>query len=257
MKLVSFNLWGGTIYEPLMDYISEQSATTDIFCFQEVFSALPGAPETSSGARMFLFEELQELLKDFSGFFDLRSQGCDFQGLVDAPVSHGLAVFVRSRLETRSINSKLIGEVGELPDRLVKAQVLTVASANKLLSVINFHGVAQPGNKLDTPERLEQSKKLLEIARSLPNRPVILCGDLNLMPETESIKILEQDLNNLIKEFNITNTRNEVSWKRFSNIQKFSDFVFVSPGLKIKSFEVPYNEVSDHLPMLLDFDLSA
>ena len=78
MKLVSFNIWGGTLYQPLMDYLKVLSADADIFCFQEVFSGLSGAPEKSADARIFLFQELSALLKDFNGFYDGRSAGFDF-----------------------------------------------------------------------------------------------------------------------------------------------------------------------------------
>ena len=253
MKLVSFNVWGGTIYEPLVDYIGKLSADTDIFCFQEVFSSLPGAPIISSGARMFLFEELSVLLKDFSGFFDLRSEGFDFNGKINAPVSHGLATFIRKGLNVTSINSKIIDEVGEYADRLVKAQILTLNSEGKTLTIINFHGIALPGEKLDTPERISQSEKLSVVWRSLGNGEKILCGDFNLMPETKSIKILEACGRNLIKDFNIKNTRNKVSWKRFNSKQKFADYCFVSSGVEVQGFEVPYTEVSDHLAMILEF----
>jgi endonuclease/exonuclease/phosphatase family metal-dependent hydrolase len=255
MKLVSFNTWGGTIYESLMDYIGKLSEDTDIFCFQEIFSALPGAPVVSSGARMFLFEELSALLKDFTGFFDLSSEGCDFNGPLAAPVSYGLAVFIRHGLEVKSRNIKLIATTNQQIDRLVKAQIFTLVCAGMFLDVINFHGIAKPGDKLDTEERINQSKKLAEAWRSLGSMSKILCGDFNLMPQTQSVKILQDCGRNLIREFNIQNTRNKISWTRFNNKQNFADYCFVSSGVKVKNFQVPYTEASDHLAMVLEFDL--
>jgi endonuclease/exonuclease/phosphatase family metal-dependent hydrolase len=137
-----------------------------------------------------------------------------------------------------------------------KVQVLTLETNGKKFTVFNFHGVAQPGNKLDTPQRIQNSKRLGLIWDSLLDSEKILCGDFNLYPEIESIKILESRARNLIKEFNIQNTRNQVSWDKYpESHQKFADFTFVSPDLKVKSFEVPYNEVSDHLPMILEFEI--
>ena len=83
----------------------------------------------------------------------------------------------------------------------------------------------------------------------------ILCGDFNLMPETESIKMLGEAMRDLIKDYKITNTRNEISWKTYNNKQYFADFTFVSKDINVLNFEVPYNEVSDHLPMILEFEL--
>ena len=123
------------------------------------------------------------------------------------------------------------------------------------LNIFNYHGIAKPGDKLDTAERLEQSEKILKIWHNTGGHK-ILCGDFNLMPETQSVKILERSARNLIKEFNIDNTRNALSWNKFGHSkQHFADYVFVSPEIKVKSFEVPYMEVSDHLPMELVFRL--
>jgi endonuclease/exonuclease/phosphatase family metal-dependent hydrolase len=76
------------------------------------------------------------------------------------------------------------------------------------------------------------------------------------MPETESIKMLDNLGTNLIKEFKINNTRNEISWKKYHNRQSFADYIFVSPDIRVNKFEVPYNLVSDHLPLVLEFGLS-
>jgi exonuclease III len=258
MKLVSFNIWGGKIYEPLMDYIISLSGDTDIFCFQEVFSALPGTPEVSSGARMFLFQELSAVLPEFVGFFEARSINYDYKGAVDKPVCFGSAIFVRKSLWVSQYSGRIIEQSNNLIDPIegwIKAQVLTIEDKDRRLAVINFHGVALPGDKLDTPQRLGHAKQLQLIWDSLPGLPKILCGDFNLFPETESIKILEGLGKNLIKEFKIQSTRNEVSWKIHNNVQHFADYAFVSSEVKVKSFEVPYNEVSDHLPMILEFEV--
>lgn len=260
MKLVSFNIWGGTVYEPLMDYLKNLSANTDIFCFQEVFSSLPGAPKESGGGRMFLFDELKELLPDFVGFYDPRSINNDFDGKVDFPVSHGLAVFVRKTLSVADYRSEILEQSESKEDPVegwVKAQALIIAQEGKEFAVINFHGAAHPGDKSDTPQRLEHSRRLRLIWDSLGEQvPKILCGDFNMMPETESIKMLDAKGKNLIKEFKIQNTRNEISWRKYpGSKQTFADYTFVSSEIKVNNFEVPYNEVSDHLPMLLDFSL--
>ena len=44
------------------DFIKQQAKDTEIFCFQEIFSSLPPAPEASAGARMYLFSELEKIL---------------------------------------------------------------------------------------------------------------------------------------------------------------------------------------------------
>ena len=64
-------------------------------------------------------------------------------------------------------------------------------------------------------------------------------------------------LRNLITEFNIKNTRNEISWAKYPGLPKqyFADFIFASQNVRVKKFTVPYNEISDHLPMILEIDV--
>ena len=79
--------------------------------------------------------------------------------------------------------------------------------------------------------------------------PKILCGDFNLHPETKSMKLLEQNLKNLIVEFGITSTRS----KLHKRTNKYADYIMVSEEIKINKFEAMDENVSDHLPLLLDF----
>lgn len=57
----------------------------------------------------------------------------------------------------------------------------------------------------------------------------------------------------LIKDYKIPTTRNKVAWKMYpDNPQLYSDYVFVSSGIEVKSFSVIENEISDHLPLILE-----
>ncbi len=255
MKLISLNTWGATQGQIFFDYVKEQAKTTDIFCFQEIFSAQEPSPKLSSGARCFLFQELVTLLPGFKGYFAPRSQGCDFTGKVDFALEYGLAVFVKDHLEQPEhfITNLLEDDQEPTIERKVIAQIIKFKIHNNSLSVINYHGPAQPGHKLDTPLRLACSKFLKGVWEKANSNHKILCGDFNLMPATESIKILEGCGKNLISVFNIQNTRNEISWAKYQNRQSFADFTFVSSLVKVKDFTVPYNLVSDHLPMELEF----
>jgi exonuclease III len=263
MKLMSLNLWGGKEGQKLFNYLQEESITTDIFCFQEVFhsSEAENFPVLEDGTHPRLFPELTGLLKGFTGYFALTSKN---HGLIKAKfsVDHGLAVFVKNSFEVLEQTKTMV--FGR-EDDVVKADFsnlpcaifcVKIATGKGILSVLDYHGIAIPGDKLDTPARIEASKKIAELLLAVPGAK-ILCGDFNLMPQAQSIQLVEQAaMKNLIKEFNISNTRNENSWKTYNNKQSFADFTFVSEQVKIKSFQVPYNLVSDHLPMILEFEIA-
>jgi endonuclease/exonuclease/phosphatase family metal-dependent hydrolase len=77
----------------------------------------------------------------------------------------------------------------------------------------------------------------------------ILCGDFNLLPNTESIAMLEKGMKNLVKEYGITSTRSH----HYTKEHKFADYIIVSTDIKVANFEVLQEPVSDHLPLLLEF----
>ena len=77
-------------------------------------------------------------------------------------------------------------------------------------------------------------------------------GDFNLLPQTESVRILEYGRRNLISDFNIPTTRSRLNpYYGTPQEQPHANFAFVTPGVQVESFAVPDIEVSDHLPMLM------
>ena len=257
MKLLSLNIWGATKKTELFAFLSEQAKQMDFFCFQEVLDAPKSvALEESRGVRVHLFSELADLLPDFQGFFAPSHRGYDFEGPVDFDLAEGLAIFVKKNFSAEShSHNHIIGQtVRKVKSNTILQQLLISGGGASPFTILNFHGIALPGSKLDTPERLEQSKKVKRLVSEIKG-PKILCGDFNLMPQTQSVTMLEENLKNLIKNFNIKSTRNKVSQALHpGDPQYFADYAFVSPDVRVKSFEVPYNEVSDHLPMITEFE---
>lgn len=65
--------------------------------------------------------------------------------------------------------------------------------------------------------------------------------------------MLEKGMINLIKEYKIPTTRNKLAVRYDQIIDKFADYIIVSSGVKVLDFQVPNIEISDHLPMILEF----
>ncbi len=260
MKLVSLNIQGGAQGEPFFKYIGQIAKTADILCFQEVYDSKRHVI-ASVGEHMDIFSQLKKRLNGFDVHFHLvSSRAGEYFELKDKAVL-GLAIFVKKGIKTGKVFGKHVeGTVnGKVDFRNGKeanaVQCLEILMGTGSLWVMNFHGQSRPGDKLDTPKRLKQSKILASLIKKLKG-PKILCGDFNLMPNTESVRMVERaGLKNLITIYKIKNTRNSVSWKRYGNRQHFADFTFVSPELQVKKFKVPYNLASDHLPMVLEFSL--
>lgn len=258
MKLVSLNILMGMKFEPLMEFITEQAATTDIFCLQEVYDTPTDQKQSVGGARFNILAELKAALPEFTAYFAPYQAKFDYSTLsyVDYDLEFGLAAFVRKTIPIESFGDFFVylkrnALVGKDPETEGKnLQYFRFEKDGKKFTVCNFHGRWFDGPKIDNPGTLEQMKLVKDFLDKEPGEKII-CGDFNLNPDTESVAMLDETMVNLIKKFNITSTRPDSFPARYS---RFADYVLVSPSIKIKNFEVPNLEVSDHLPMILEFD---
>lgn len=259
MKLISLNIWGGHEFDALTSFIRAHAENTDVFCFQEVFSS----PQSmvSRGARVNIFEELKNILPHHRAFFAPIQDGMDVEGRVDIHSTFGQAIFLDENLQVeeegfaftyRMRNGMEGDDITTLPTGF---QHIRVKAGDTPLTVVGVHGLSRPGDKLDTSDRLAQSEKIKDFLSKTDGRKII-CGDFNLMPETESITMLEENMKNLIKEFHVTDTRGELNRQQYPNDptpQYFADYCFVSPDINVESFQVPNVLASDHLPLILEF----
>ncbi len=58
------------------------------------------------------------------------------------------------------------------------------------VTVVNFHGLWNGKGKTDTPDRIAQSQNILRFLEGVDGE-IILCGDFNLLPDTESLRMFE------------------------------------------------------------------
>jgi hypothetical protein len=260
MQLVSLNIWGGKANDALVSFIEAERAATDIFCFQEVWASPRADIKESRGTHVHMLDELTALLPGFSAHFFPVQDGLDVDGKVDFELTEGQAIFVRDTLPVFSEGQVFTrGERNSSPEGWERVPTalcyVRVPFRGAELTAVSFHDIPFPGDKLDTPERLEQSRRIVEFVKKEKGELVLL-GDFNLLPGTESIRMLEPHLRNLITEYHIKTTRSRISlFYGKPDEQFFADFAFVSPGINVHRFAVPEDCVaSDHLPMLIEFD---
>jgi len=250
MKLISLNVWGGFAgREKLLDFFKSHS-DVDIFCLQEVWNGghemigrtAGGRP--LSGIAHWLLTDIGAVLKDHVAYF--RPQFKDYYGLTmlikkDILLSEEGELFVYKQ---RGYFSE-----EDIGDHARNIQYVSFASIAGARTVAHVHGLWNGQGKGDSPDRLLQSDNIVRFLKSVGN-PYIFCGDLNLLPETESLKKLEAaGMRNLIKEFGITSTRSSL----YTKPVRFADYMFVSDGIEVKDFKVLPDEVSDHLALYLEF----
>lgn len=254
MRLISLNSWCGRALHPLMQFFKTRAESTDIFCLQEVLHAAPGVMEERHPDEYVcgqLFEKIVKALRDFSGVYAVFE---------DDPNRMSLATFTKHGVPVKSIEDFVIYkpinplERGSEIISARKLQHMIVELNGRDIMIVNYHGLWVNGPKTDTPERIEQSRSIKKFMDDF-NGPKILCGDFNLLPDTESMNILEDGMINLVKEFEIQSTRTPL-YRHYANPNEpnFADYILVSPDVNIKEFEVLSDLASDHAPLYLEFE---
>jgi hypothetical protein len=278
LRIVSLNLWGGQAIGPLFDFVLQQAPQTDLFTFQEMLYG-PELIPLACGFRTTLYQEFSAALPDFEGTFDpvvswdqpLGDAALAEGQLITDPalaegrpgrsvrIPFGLATFARRTLPVVGRRAAKVIEhqdtldaVPGLHDIVRWLQLTELRVPGGSLLVANYHGIARPGTKLDTEERLGQSRAIRRILDGHAG-PVVLIGDFNLLPDTESVRLLGDGLRNLVIERAIPSTRSRLNpYYGTPQEQPHADYAFVSPSLQVADFQVPDIQVSDHLPLLLD-----
>jgi len=253
MKIISLNIWGGRAgKEKLLEFFRKYKNTIDVFCLQEVWSAphknlegklAGGVPLNNAQIMTEGVREISNILVDHIPYF--RPHLGD---------NYGIIMFVRKGIEVIEEGEEFVhglkgylpeGDLGNHPRNI---QFATLRKGKDIVTVINFHGLWNGKGKTDSEDRLSQSNKIADFIKR-QKHGIVLCGDFNLLPETESLKIVEKTgLRNLINEYGITSTRTSYYMKPI----KFADYAFISDDIKVKDFRILPEEVSDHAPLLIE-----
>lgn len=237
MKLITLNTWGGRAGKTLLLDFFKKHNDVDIFCLQEIFL-------TQFENFEVLLQEISEALPSHQSYF--HPQYLD---------KYGLQTLVKKNLVVTDDGDLFVYKHrGYIPEAGVgnyarNIQYITLKLQGDPITIINFHGLWTKGiNKTDTDDRINQSKKIVEFIECLSN-DFILCGDFNLLPDTESMAILERTgLRNLIKEHGISSTRTSF----YKNPEKYADYILISKGINVKEFKILPEEVSDHRALFLE-----
>jgi exonuclease III len=249
MKLISLNTWGARAgKEKVLDFFKKYE-DIDIFCLQEMWQ---GGEEiytdkdgvlTDTSISFSLLDDIKKVLPSHDAYF--RSA---------IGTHYGLAIFVKKNVDVIEEGDVFIHkDKGFVPEggyggHARNMQYMTIGKENPII-IYNVHGLWNGQGKSDSDDRLLQSDKITEFVKD-KNNPFVLVGDFNLLPETESIKKIEQlGVENLIAKYNIKSTRTSLYTREI----QFADYAFTSPLIQVKDFKVMKEEVSDHSALFLEF----
>ncbi len=266
MKLISLNVaLFETNNESLYQFLLDQKP--DIVCLQEV--ALSSDPKVIKDylSKDFIDKATKKLKhsffsstwlsKDFhlKNFHQKEDYFIDFGGWIES------GIYIKSKFKIlKAVNIFLKNKLEKLVDWTLwpenEAKSVQVVDlqlpGNKKLRVLNYHGIWTK-EKIGNKETLRACQKINQLATEV-NYPTIIAGDFNLFPDSKSMKVFNKHFISLIDQHNIQTTRpksNELNHLKRNVI----DFILITPDIKVNSFEVLDSDVSDHLPLVLEFDL--
>ena len=260
MRILSLNAWGGAMFDELAAWLP--TADADVVCLQEVTrSAARGwtrfeDAERTLPQRADLFDDVTTLLPGYRGFFAASDAGP-----VATPdgVTHrqdfGIAAFVAPDVTVLNERTAFVhgrfAEQAHWPagDRPRVAHAVRLADGGRTVCLVHLHGLRDPAGKGDTPARTAQAARLAELVRTTrrPGDVVVVCGDLNLLPDSATFDVLRAE--GLVDLVGTADTRTSAYRKPV----RHASYLLVSDPAAVKDFEVVATpEVSDHRALRLD-----
>lgn len=264
MKIMCLNGWGGRLHDSLLRFVRETSP--DLLCLQEVVHTPASRKDWLTyrdgdhllPQRANFFRDVSQALPGHVATFCPAAQGMLWDDETAVPSQWGLATFVRSDFPIIGQGQAFVHKAfsphgyGDHPrSRNAHAVRLYDFKRGWSLTVAHMHGLRDLDGKRDTPERLAQARRLVELVDfvSEPNDRVVVCGDFNVEPHSQTFDVLrERGLSDLV-------TGNDIADTRTSHYKpgRFADYMLVNNHVKFVSFDVVAEpEVSDHRPLILE-----
>ena len=145
----------------------------------------------------------------------------------------------------------------------IQSVVLQNRESGKNILMCNVHGwyAGKGVGKVDTPQRFEQSEKIVQFIKEFGDIPVLLSGDFNLDISNESLQLLEEGLgrnSNAIKNFNIELTRTTLYPEAKRIKDPHANYILSNEHIfQIGCKAYTEMQISDHAPLVLDFDITG
>lgn len=248
MKLLQLNLWQGRILWQVTRFLEQEQP--DILCLQEVYSSKEKIPHWDLFGSL---EAIQETLPDIQYWFFAPLYAYRVNG---RRVYAGNAIGSRYPIhdqQTIFVHGKYVEDVDPDPNtRNLQACTLELEGGDSL-ALLNHHAYWEqtPLGSLETAQKMQRIK---EMAAALP-RPLIVSGDMNVLPDSETMQVFDGMLENLTGTHGIETTLSVLAHAFDRNNMVPCDHILVSNDIQVHSFGTSETIVSDHKPVLLEFSL--
>ncbi len=239
MKILQLNIWGGKLGKQVIELIQKEKP--DVVCLQEAI-VLPHEGE-------LLFTQYTVIQQE-TGFehaffspafgFTLMNHQADFGNVIMSrvPFTQSTAVFTRG--DYNPTHDLVDGDYN-----MRNLQHVAIDNGGKPLHILNHHGHHIRQHKNGDDETMRQCGIIADYIKNLEGE-VVLCGDFNLAPESESVAKLNAILTNHCLEAGSTTTRTPLTHKT-----EVCDYIFTTPSLQTSGFAVLPDIASDHAALVI------
>ena len=243
MKLVQLNVWGGRLDHPLKDFLKTENP--DILCLQEAIDLDKGRGAlfvSVSEMRDIVGAEYYYMSPAFS--FNFMQRKAHFGNCIISklPIMQEETIFTGREYEPNFDWTKHTQNIRNLQ------HVEIALETGGPLHLFNHHGHHNYVDKDGDDETVRQCNIIAEKIKAVPGRK-ILAGDFNLVPDSTSLKPINKLLRNLTMEAHVSTTRTILTRRT-----EPCDYIFTSEGITVRSFTVSDVLISDHQPLILQFD---
>ena len=237
-------------------FLKEQHA--DIICLQEVCRIF----DTSAKKKYHSQRVLDKALKEthpytfFSPMWVSESVReadkivAEFGGLIES------GQYIMSKYPITFASSDFVHKSYIYPMRFLEGdhgrclQRAIILYKKKKLQIGNIHG-HWTKDKMGDKKCEKQNQMIVEILQS-ENIPTILVGDVNLLPNAPSMKILNKHFRNIVSEYEITSTRPKFD-DGLDSGGVVVDYVLTEGDIEVNDCYTIETDISDHYPLVLEF----
>jgi endonuclease/exonuclease/phosphatase family metal-dependent hydrolase len=243
VKLLQLNVWSGRLQNQVSDFLRSESA--DIICLQEAISF-----NKKDAAVMRTVENIQA---DEKMEYSVMAPAFSFK-LMEGTASFGNCVISRFPVKKSEIIFTHLEHKDNFDFNQDSGNVRNFIHAiidldGKLCNILTHHGYWINAHKNGDEETMRQMEKLGKYIDTLSG-PIILTGDFNLAPHSESLGRINRRLSNLSVAHHLKTTRNQLTHKT-----EVCDYIFVNEQVNVKSFLASDELVSDHKALILEFEI--
>ncbi len=249
VKILCLNLWeGGILWDNIVNLLKREDP--DILCLQEAFDAPPPAPlqyQTVKRMRILLPNHYHQYSPEL---YEIRPDGEGDTGnliISKYPIAHSETIFLYG--DYQKITRPNTIEFSHYPKNMQCAYI--ALPTNKELHVHNLHGIWGLDGS-DSPERLRMSSIITSHIANKQN--VIVAGDFNIKPDTQTIRSIEQKLINVFKG-NLSSSFNMKHKTNPGYATAVVDMIFASPDVAIVDKKILDDDVSDHKALLFEVQI--